>query len=321
MNRNSSEALWISVHIFFKGEIYGKESDEIILKIVEPLVEILKKDKLIEKYFFIRYAEFGPHVRLRLYVDYQKLNGKVKNKVEEFIEKNFPSELKLYPTLPDNFSQDKNYLWIDYEPEIDRYGGKDAIKIAEEFFYHSSITTINLLHEIKNGDKSSRLGKGLLTMLVLLKVFSEEIESANEWITMYGKNYLKARAREDNELKEWEAVFNDGFDKQSEKLIEYISAVWNALDEGEELNPTLDYYKKELIKIKSNLTDLLKADRIIKNSDPVKNIEMMNFTIVSSYIHMMNNRLGISIPEESYLAYLISNTFINIKISRPATVK
>ena len=30
--------------------------------------------------------------------------------------------------------------------------------------------------------------------------------------------------------------------------------------------------------------------------------------IVSSYIHMMNNRLGVSIQEESYLSVLIAGT-------------
>jgi hypothetical protein len=30
--------------------------------------------------------------------------------------------------------------------------------------------------------------------------------------------------------------------------------------------------------------------------------------ICSSYLHMMNNRLGITIQEESYLAYLITRT-------------
>lgn len=187
------------------------------------------------------------------------------------------------------------------------------------FTFSAVLSLLGCLLFIGNGDKPSRLGKGLLTMLVLLKVFAEEIKSTNDWIKLYGKNYLKARAREDNEIKEWETSFHNGFNKQSEKLIEYISAVWNVLTEGGESNPALDYYKAELIKTKSNLLALLRAGKMIKNSRSVQNMNMVNFTIVSSYIHMMNNRLGILISEESYLAHLISNTLE--KISRPATVK
>jgi len=312
MNLNSYEFSWISVHIFFKGEMYGKECDEVILEIVEPLIDTLKKDKLIEKYFFIRYAEFGPHVRLRLYGNSKTLNTKVKDEVERFIEKNFPYKLMQYPTLPDSSPQDKNYFWIDYEPEIDRYGGEDAIIVAEDFFYHSSIAAIKLLHEIENGEKSSRLGKGLLTMLIIVKVFAEDKDSAIEWITIYGKNYLKTRAREEKELKEWEAAFFNGFDKQSEKLIKYISAVWNVIDVGEELTSTLDNFKRELSKIRYNLANLNNAKKIIKNSKPVNKSKLINLTIVSSYMHMMNNRLGISISEEAYLAHLLANTLIRL---------
>jgi len=308
MNQASNEASWISVHIFFKGEMYGKECDEVILKIVEPLIDTLNNDKLIEKYFFIRYSDLGPHVRLRLYGNSKTLNTKVKDKVGKFIKKNFPYELMQYPTLPDSTPQDKNYLWIDYEPEIDRYGGEDAIKVAEEFFFHSSAVAIKLIEEIQNGDKSSRLGKGLLTMLILLKVFAEKKILALEWITSYGKNYLKIRAKEENELKEWETVFNKGFDKQSKTLVEYTYTVWEVLDAGEELNPVLDYYKKRLTEISKRLTFLLSQNEIVKQSNPIKDLNTLNSTIISSYIHMMNNRLGISIPEESYLSHLITKS-------------
>lgn len=311
MNRALNEASWISVHIFFKGEMYGKECDEVILKIVEPLIDTLSKDKLIEKYFFIRYAEFGPHVRLRLYGNSKTLNTKVKDEVEKFIEKYFLSELKFFPILSNNSPQDKNYLWIEYVQEIDRYGGEDAIMVAEDFFYHSSIAAIKLLHEIDNGEKSSRFAKGLLTMLIIVKVFAEDKDSAIEWIAIYGKNYLKTRARKENELKEWEAAFFNGFDKQSEKLIEYTSAVWNALDE-EELNPVLDYYKERLTEIKAKLTLLFEQNKIVRQLNAIKDWKTLNSTIISSYMHMMNNRLGINIPEESYLSHLLVNSLKKI---------
>jgi hypothetical protein len=51
-----------SYHLFYAGEI-----DDLVLQFVEPVAETIVTDGLASGYFFIRYWNGGPHVRLRLF--------------------------------------------------------------------------------------------------------------------------------------------------------------------------------------------------------------------------------------------------------------
>ena len=55
---------------------------------------------------------------------------------------------------------------------------------------------------------------------------------------------------------------------------------------------------------------LFDDNKIVLGGKKVDDWNTCIFSIVPSYIHMMNNRLGITIQEESYLAYLISKGMI-----------
>ena len=53
--------LWLSLHLFYHGDL-----DELIVQCVRPLVTELHQAKAIDGAFFLRYWNGGPHVRLRL---------------------------------------------------------------------------------------------------------------------------------------------------------------------------------------------------------------------------------------------------------------
>src|SRR5579885_3397611 len=52
---------WISIHIF-----YASNQNPLLLDAIEPLVQDLRAAGLIERFFFIKYWQEGPHIRLRL---------------------------------------------------------------------------------------------------------------------------------------------------------------------------------------------------------------------------------------------------------------
>lgn len=52
---------WVCAHVF-----YDTDQDALLTRCVQPLVSELEKHGLIQRYFFLRYWEGGPHVRLRL---------------------------------------------------------------------------------------------------------------------------------------------------------------------------------------------------------------------------------------------------------------
>lgn len=303
-NKHNME--WLSIHIFYKGDIYSSDCDRIILEVIDTYIDKFRNKKIFEKFFFIRYSELGTHVRLRLYGNKKILSNQGIKTIEQHIENSFPASLFL---LPRELEKNKNYLWIEYEPENNRYGGIEGIKIAEVFFFYSSICSIELLKEIKNGDKANRLGKGLITMLVLLFVFFEKTEKASSFIKNYGINYLRPFTNNEKDFIQLTNTFNDAFDNQSDKMIEYTLAIWSALQEGAKISQILDLYKSNLNTVKNKLFSLQKENLLTKNSNVIENWDMTLNTIIPSYIHMMNNRLGISIKDESYLAHIIYWSF------------
>ncbi|MGD8778118.1 MAG: thiopeptide-type bacteriocin biosynthesis protein [Ignavibacteria bacterium] len=322
MQKTGSDKKWESIHIFFKGDIYSYECDKIILELASPFIKTCFENKWIERYFFIRYSELGTHIRLRFFGKPENLNGEFKRCCNEFVINNLPEELIEFPIKKTLLNKDQKpekestpYLWIPYEPEVDRYGGEEAVKAAEDFFFYSSNTVIELLNKIKEGDKSSRLGFGLILFVVTIYSFFKELGNAKSFLKSYSEGYLKVRAREESEFKSWQDSFDKGFEKQSSKLIKYVSTIWEALETDSELGDPFDKFTSHCLEIKSAIKKLAGENKIIRYSKHINGVNNTLNNIVPSYIHMTNNRLGVSIPEESYLAHIILLAFNNSLIT------
>lgn len=291
---------WISAYIFHQGYLYSYESDRVIMEIVKPFIEMCYENSWIKNYFFIRYSEGGTHIRLRFYGEESILENTVKKELEIFLKKNFPKELEVD-------SPDYELLkWVDYEPEIERYGGAHAIKIAEEYFNYSSIFCIELLEGVIDGNNSQRLGKGLIATNLIIYTFTESREIGYKLAEQYHKGYLSAVARQEDTKNDVLELFKNGFDKQAQNLIEFNNNLWEVLDSDGEIPENFKVFLDNLKSIKSKLQQIDSEGKLIEKESSI-DLTGKLFRIIPSYIHMMNNRLGISIPEESYLTYLITN--------------
>ncbi|HEU4456541.1 MAG TPA: thiopeptide-type bacteriocin biosynthesis protein [Longimicrobium sp.] len=306
---------WLGAHIFFNAGIYTGECDHVVLKVAEPFVRRCQAEGWIDGHFFIRYSEFGPHVRLRLHGKKDVLESTVWPALVEhvralhpdvLIEKPEGDQWRPEPAATDEPPRVTHLAEIEYEPETDRYGGPLGVRMAERFFEHSSETAYALLHKTSPTERSSRLGKGLLSTVVLMHVFCPTRERAVAFARNYGEGYLRAVARSDEGRSAWLGAFGSGFDQQAQNLGAYVEEVWERMDEDESLSEALDAYVVGLKEVRVRFRELLEAGSLSRGPEmPVlESWDMAVGAIVSSYLHMMNNRLGISIQEESYLAYL-----------------
>ena len=290
---------WLSGYVFHKGHLYSYESDRVILEVIEPFVKKCFENEWIKNYFFIRYSVDGAHIRIRFFGESEKLQNIVKPEFEQFIKLNFPEDLKVD-------SPDYSVLkWVEYEPEIERYGGEYAIKIAEECFHYSSDFAIQMLHDVENGNNSQRLGKGLIATNIIIYAFAQNTELGLSLSDSYHNGYLFRIAEQEDVKNNVLEMFNDGFEKQSDTLIEFVNTLWEVLEIESELPESLEEFYNNILQIRKKLTALNEEGKLIPNK-PELTIEQKLLYVVPSYIHMMNNRLGISIPEESYLTFLIS---------------
>jgi thiopeptide-type bacteriocin biosynthesis protein len=323
---------WLAAHLFFNLHtgIYTGECDEVVLELAEPFVRRCQREGWIDGWFFIRYSEYGPHVRLRLHGRAEVLDEVVWPALREHVRARHPDvaferpdvpAMPVYPPPPPASPPESppeqeeapfavtHAALIDYEPETERYGGPEGVRLAERMFEVSSEACCSLLQKTSRTERSSRLGKGLLTMVELFHVFSNgDRAAAARWANQYNIGYLRGVARDEEARGAWLGAFDSGYGSQADTLGEYVEEVWSRMDEGESLSDALDLYRDGLLEVRGHFRELFDAGKLIGPMGTYTAWETAVGGICSSYLHMTNNRLGITIQEESYLAYLIMRT-------------
>jgi thiopeptide-type bacteriocin biosynthesis protein len=302
----SEEMAWLSEYLFVPANIYGGECDEVVRRVVEPFVGTCRERGWIDGWFFIRYSERGFHVRLRLHGRESVLRGQVQPALVELVRSIYPDAAEGYPELPPAGEGITNFLEVAYEPEVERYGGPDAIGLAEEVFEKSSEAAVALLAKVSPTERSGRLGKALLAMVVLMHAFRPERGGAADFAQNYGINYLRSLVPDEERRAAWLNAFGSGFEQQAGTLTAYVDEAWERLETGEPLSDALDRYRDDMAAAAARFRELFDAGKVLREGRPIEQWDFAVPAIVSSYVHMMNNRLGVSIQEEAYLAYLIN---------------
>lgn len=125
---------WLYIQLYTAPSI----EDDLLGGPVRELVGWAREHELIQKWFFVRYADPQPHIRLRFQGLPASLSGSLLSKVLNW------AQALVKEDLCQRFAIDT------YEPEIERYGGIDAIDLAEELFSLDSELTLRLLRFIES---------------------------------------------------------------------------------------------------------------------------------------------------------------------------
>ncbi|HVE73423.1 MAG TPA: lantibiotic dehydratase [Thermoanaerobaculia bacterium] len=108
-------------------------ADRVLCEDVAPLAREAVASGAARRWFFIRYAEGGWHLRIRFQGDPRVLRERVQPELESMAQR-----------LIDTGAAWK--LQFDtYEREVERYGGAEAIELAEEIFHCDSEAVVELL--------------------------------------------------------------------------------------------------------------------------------------------------------------------------------
>ncbi|WPC43329.1 lantibiotic dehydratase [Clostridium sp. JS66] len=156
--------------IFLK--LYGIRSreEEFISFYIQELCQNFIDNKYIYKYFFMRYADPVPHIRLRLNGEMIKLL-QVYPIIDKWIEKLFH----------DGIISDYNLSC--YDREIERYGGVNLIDSAENVFFKDSLVVENILREKKLGNITLEIQKiAMISMIHYMNNFKYEYNDQLQWL-------------------------------------------------------------------------------------------------------------------------------------------
>ncbi|MEU8774871.1 thiopeptide-type bacteriocin biosynthesis protein [Streptomyces sp. NPDC048606] len=133
---------WHSLHLFLHSAT--EDTDAFLLRGAAPLLDGLVAAGEASDWFFIRYGEDGPHVRIRVRGLSPRAAGELPALLSRAAE-DVPSVSGPWPT------RHGEVRVVPYEPETDRYGGPVALPVAEEVFAASSRVVLDALRALPEG--------------------------------------------------------------------------------------------------------------------------------------------------------------------------
>ena len=277
---------------------------------VIPIINSLINEKYISSYFFINYNERGPHIRLRLKSDHDS------NFVYEVASKKIYSYLESFPSKEDkqrnmNWYPNDSIQLIEYEPEFDRYGGREGVAIAEKQFMNSTSIIFSYFNVDLLNNYQEALNIAIRLHLVSAFVYcNRNIQDA---ILFFNRIYTGRQLTQTGPFMEFnvkeEINYSYYFTQQKDTLVNYVKNIWTRLRNNEYIDDFLQIWKE-------SETDICK---LLENANAQDKLEVLGlyenyplWSIFPSYIHMTNNRLNISTVDEGLIAYLIMESLKRI---------
>lgn len=222
--------------LYFKLYGYRKRKEELIATLYD-LLELRIHNGQIEKYFFIRYFDTEPHLRVRIKASTNQL---------PFVFADLTGQLEQL-RLKGLLSQ----VVIDtYQRETERYGGATLIEKAEEYFFYDSRTVMKILHKQYTEKVSINFEYiGVSLIILTLRAFGLSMEMTAQFLSasndqnLYRKEFQKDRkmiVRAVNDLDNWMEIrkvidypdIYDDLTALSVRTKEYADAVFCADRDG-----------------------------------------------------------------------------------------
>ena len=286
----TSSQPWLSGHLAINCGLRSPDCDTVVTDVVRPFVQRQKSSGTVSQWFFVRYGERGNHLRLRLRPTTRAARARLVH------------ELVAYTRARGITRVD----WVEYRPEVERYGGPRAIAVAEEFFHHSSEAAASLIDHVGELPGSARLGRAMACMLLIASAFCDRAAWAARFLRTYARSYLRSLGAAGSRLAMIEARFDKGFSIQEQALGTIVHELWASSRSGAPIAEGLDLFRVSLIETRRKFQALADAEQVVMWNRVPLHYRAAAAGVVPSYLHMMSNRLGLTIPEESYLAHVVA---------------
>ncbi|MFD3269427.1 thiopeptide-type bacteriocin biosynthesis protein [Paenibacillus dendritiformis] len=299
MNKGEGQREWLSLHVFYHD---FSEFDKLILQMLVPVMKQVIVKQWCNSWFFIRYWEGGPHLRLRILKPHPKAKAFIEGEIARYLD-NHPSPVELtkeeyYDTLGRNDLRDyveDGDVWyphgsvhnIPYVPEWERYGGRDGMPLSEELFRLSSEVAVSAIHATKDS-MSKRNGIALDLMLLTALTITDSRETA----ALYLKRYASQWEDRDQPTEDWREAAERAYRQNDPHMKQHLDKLERlAAEDLSSHRSLLRLWRNGVRAIRQKYKDIRLEEIRIR-------------FIFYSHIHMLNNRMGISPDKERYLSYL-----------------
>jgi thiopeptide-type bacteriocin biosynthesis protein len=319
---------WLSCHVFHHGD-----TDPLLTDLLLPMADGLRQEGRVQRHFYLRHWERGPHVRLRLQVPAEHRDG-----VREEAERRITAYLAEHPgpadTDPARLREALRRLselehgdasderlrtpeppntvrWIDYRPELAKYGGPEGVEIAEDVFHASSLLAGQVLRLV--GSDRARLGVALQLLLLATRALGFGPSERAVFLHTYHRRWA-AYVPDERLLAAW--------DEQYRLQREAYAALVAGLDAGEPVGKGLgERWERTIGDAVARLRPLVESGRVWpagtdRSAPPVVALA----ALVSQYLHTTNNRMNVRPQGECFVAYLAHRAATEQAAGRPRPV-
>ncbi len=305
------ETDWWAIHVFLFDPLAGEAC---LLDDVMPALRGILAQGRASGWFFLRYWEGGPHLRIRLaglgQGDRQRLLGEMRSKValrrsdtaitrdEYYGQHAFDGEPVDIDALP--WYGDGQVVEVRYVPETVRYGGPEALRVSERMFRTSSELAVNLIGATRD-DFGKRMGAAFVLMVAVAGVARNDgmgmAVFCEQYAAMWARHSEHSRGAAANELPRPSRG-------QLAAVAEMLAGVPSSSAFARRWYDAVSQFRGQLERLGQEGMLVSPMD-----GGPALTPERIEYAIIAilwSQLHMLNNRLAILPAQEVVLARMVA---------------
>ena len=156
---------WLYVKLYCPSTLH----DDLIAEELAPFADFVISAQLAERWFFIRYADTGAHLRVRFRGQPEVLTSRLVPQVCTWATSLMAGDSCL------------SFAFDTYEREVERYGGAAGIALAEELFAADSRAVARILRVAAEPDAPDRTALAVLSVDALLDALGMDAAARIAW--------------------------------------------------------------------------------------------------------------------------------------------
>lgn len=279
---------WLTAKIYCGAST----ADRLLVETIAPLVRDALASGAARGWFFLRFSDPRPHLRLRLRGDSRRLAGEVIPRLGEALDD----------------AHSSGQVWkvqIDtYDREIERYGGAEAIELAEEVFRADSEAVVDLLDRLDEGSSGAeeRWRLALRGTDMLFADLDLDDGEKRRLVTRLHSAFTREHDAKVALSRALGARFRP-LARELERLLD------PANDVGSPLEPGFEVLRERSRRLVPLTEELVRLDRTRRLSEPLP-------SLAASFAHMYLNRLLRSAQRRQEL--VVYDFLVRLYVSRAA---
>ncbi|GAA2800802.1 hypothetical protein GCM10010441_27110 [Kitasatospora paracochleata] len=320
-----SERSWVSAHLFHHGD-----QDTVVVGVVGPVIERLRRAGQADGFFFLRYWEGGPHVRLRVRTRPEH-DRDVRAVIEETAAEFFRTSPSQSPMTEADYAEsaaqlaarermpdydrvlhpDNSLAFVDYVPETGVFGTGPALAAVEKQLMASSALALELI--ARGRTPGGRAADAFAMLAANRTLFTDILPELAYQARFMSESGGAAELLESPGFERY-------FEANKAQLRAGLESVWAATRGATPPDASVVgswlATVRELDEALADAPSLPGPDGYPAADAPADVLEHINRLvpqlIVERCAHLMCNRLGIAPAQESHLRLLLTRTAFDL---------